>query len=80
MSQRLRLQRRLNEDELRDALLVFANEGVSLLLKDHQVLRRRLNEDELQDALLLVFVSKQYLPNALNATEITDKLRLQALT
>ena len=77
MSWRLRLQRRLNEDELRDALLlVFANEGVSLLLRDHQVLRRRLNEDELRDALLLVFASKQYLPNALNATEITDKLRL----
>jgi ADP-ribosylation factor protein 1 len=38
-----------------------------------------LNEDELRDALLLVFANKQDLPNAMNASEITDKLGLQAL-
>ena len=37
------------------------------------------NEDELRDALLLVFANKQDLPNAMNASEITDKLGLQGL-
>ena len=38
-----------------------------------------LNEDDLRDALLLVFANKQDLPNAMNASEITDKLGLQSL-
>ena len=38
-----------------------------------------LNEDELRDALLLVFANKQDLPNAMNASEITDKLGLHGL-
>jgi ADP-ribosylation factor protein 1 len=38
-----------------------------------------LNEDDLRDALLLVFANKQDLPNAMNASEITDKLGLQGL-
>jgi ADP-ribosylation factor protein 1 len=42
-------------------------------------LQRMLNEDELRDAILLIFANKQDLPNAMNATEITDKLGLQAL-
>jgi len=42
-------------------------------------LQRMLNEDELRDALLLVFANKQDLPNAMNASEITDKLGLQSL-
>jgi ADP-ribosylation factor protein 1 len=35
-----------------------------------------LNEDELRDAALLVFANKQDLPTAMNAVEVTDKLRL----
>ncbi len=42
-------------------------------------LQRMLNEDELRDAVLLVFANKQDLPNAMNATELTDKLGLQSL-
>jgi signal recognition particle receptor subunit beta len=42
-------------------------------------LQRMLNEDELRDAVLLVFANKQDLPNAMNATEITDKLGLQSI-
>ncbi len=42
-------------------------------------LQRMLNEDELRDAVLLVFANKQDLPNAMNATEITEKLGLQSL-
>jgi signal recognition particle receptor subunit beta len=38
-----------------------------------------LNEDELRDAILLVFANKQDLPNAMNATEITEKLGLQSI-
>jgi ADP-ribosylation factor 1/2 len=38
-----------------------------------------LNEDELRDAVLLVFANKQDLPNAMNPTEITDKLGLQSI-
>ncbi|KAI9889356.1 MAG: hypothetical protein M1814_005524 [Vezdaea aestivalis] len=42
-------------------------------------LQRMLNEDELRDALLLVFANKQDLPNAMKASEITDKLGLHSL-
>ena len=42
-------------------------------------LMRMLNENELADAPLLVFANKQDLPNAMNVTEITDKLGLLAL-
>merc|ERR1711935_649741 len=42
-------------------------------------LNRMLNEDELRDALLLVFANKQDLPDALNASEITDRLQLHHL-
>lgn len=38
-----------------------------------------LQEDELRDASLLVFANKQDLPNAMNATELTDKLGLHTL-
>ncbi|KAF8471196.1 putative ADP-ribosylation factor 1 [Kalaharituber pfeilii] len=39
-------------------------------------LQRMLNEDELREALLLIFANKQDLPNAMSASEITDKLGL----
>ena len=42
-------------------------------------LHRMLNEDELRDAVLLVFANKQDLPNAMSASELTDKLGLQDL-
>jgi len=42
-------------------------------------LNKMLSEDELRDAAILVFANKQDLPNAMNASEITDKLRLQSL-
>ncbi|PRQ17577.1 putative small GTPase superfamily, ARF/SAR type, P-loop containing nucleoside triphosphate hydrolase [Rosa chinensis] len=35
--------------------------------------------DELRDVVLLVFANKQDLPTAMNAAEITDKLRLHSL-
>ncbi len=40
----------------------------------------QLQEDELRDAALLVFANKQDLPNAMTASEITDKLGLQQLS
>ncbi|XP_041471613.1 ADP-ribosylation factor 2 [Lytechinus variegatus] len=42
-------------------------------------LHRMLNEDELRDAVLLVFANKQDLPNAANASEITENLGLKSL-
>ncbi|KAI6177742.1 ADP-ribosylation factor 1-like protein [Aphelenchoides bicaudatus] len=42
-------------------------------------LMRMLAEDELRDAVLLVFANKQDLPNAMNASEVTDKLGLHSL-
>ncbi|KAI6175557.1 ADP-ribosylation factor 1-like protein [Aphelenchoides bicaudatus] len=42
-------------------------------------LMRLLCEDELSDAVLLVFANKQDLPNAMNTSEITDKLGLHSL-
>ena len=38
-----------------------------------------LNEDELRDAVLLVFANKQDLPNAMSASDLTEKLGLQSL-
>ncbi|KAM6548303.1 hypothetical protein CsatB_019979 [Cannabis sativa] len=38
-----------------------------------------LKRDELRDAVLLFFANKQDLPNAMNATEITDKLGRHSL-
>lgn len=42
-------------------------------------LMRMLAEDELRDALLLLFANKQDLPNAMSASELTDKLGLHTL-
>lgn len=42
-------------------------------------LHKMLQEDDLRDAVLLVFANKQDLPNAMNASDITDKLGLQTL-
>ncbi|KAG6914393.1 hypothetical protein DXG01_000611 [Tephrocybe rancida] len=42
-------------------------------------LQRMLNEDELRDAILLVFANKQDYPDAMNASEITDKLGLHGV-
>ena len=39
----------------------------------------QLQEDELRDAHLLVFANKQDLPQAMTASELTDKLGLQNL-
>ncbi|XP_029971197.1 ADP-ribosylation factor-like [Salarias fasciatus] len=42
-------------------------------------LTRMLGEDELRDAALLVFANKQDLPNAMTASELTDKMSLHSL-
>jgi len=42
-------------------------------------LQKMLQEDELRDAVLLVFANKQDLPNAMSASELTEKLGLQNL-
>merc|ERR1712096_59326 len=42
-------------------------------------LMRMLNEDELRDAVLLVFANKQDLPQAMQCSEITEKLGLHSL-
>lgn len=42
-------------------------------------LARMLGEDELRDAVLLVFANKQDLPNAMSATDITEKLQLSGI-
>ena len=39
----------------------------------------QLQEDELRDAVILVFANKQDLPNAMNVSEVTDKLGLHQL-
>lgn len=41
-------------------------------------LARMLSEDQLNDAVLLIFANKQDLPNAMTASEITDRLRLHS--
>ncbi|EDV29007.1 ADP-ribosylation factor 4 [Trichoplax sp. H2] len=42
-------------------------------------LSRMLSEDELRDAVLLVFANKQDLPNALNISDMKDKLGLNEI-
>lgn len=42
-------------------------------------LNKMLNEDEMRDAILLVYANKQDLPNAMSASEITEKLQLNTL-
>merc|ERR1711983_210441 len=42
-------------------------------------LHRMLQEDELRDAVLLIFANKQDLPNAMSASELTEKLGLNEL-
>ncbi|KAK9077192.1 hypothetical protein SSX86_005528 [Deinandra increscens subsp. villosa] len=43
-------------------------------------LHRLLNEDELSDATVLVFANKQDLPNAMNISEVADKLELHTIS
>ena len=38
-----------------------------------------MKEDELREAVVLIFANKQDLPNAMNASELTEKLGLQQL-
>merc|ERR1719231_1555028 len=42
-------------------------------------LMKMLADDEMKDAVLLVFANKQDLPNAMSASEVTDKLALQSV-
>jgi len=42
-------------------------------------LHKILSSVELRDAVLLVFANKQDLPNAINASQITDKLGLHQI-
>ena len=44
-----------------------------------QFISFQLEEDELRDAIILVFANKQDLPNAMSASELTDKLGLNSL-
>ena len=41
-------------------------------------LARMLGEDDLRDAVLLIFANKQDLPNAMTASEITERLKLHS--
>lgn len=73
------LLRMLNEDELRDAiLLVFANKQVSHILNTFQfaLYIARFPSSHL---MFFSFCCLQDLPNAMNAAEITDKLGLHSL-
>lgn len=42
-------------------------------------LHRMLEEDELRDSMLLVFANKQDLPNAMSASELTERLGLHGM-
>ncbi len=59
------------------AAKLFLFKVVSLNCVTH--FRFQLTEDELRDAHLLVFANKQDLPQAMSASELTDKLGLQNL-
>ena len=42
-------------------------------------LMRALSDDKLKEALLLIYANKQDLPNAMNVSEITDRLKLHSI-
>jgi len=42
-------------------------------------LHKMLEEEDLRDAILLVYANKQDLPNAVNASELTDMLDLRSM-
>lgn len=42
-------------------------------------LHRMLGEEELKDAIVLIFANKQDLPNALSASEVTERLKLSEI-
>lgn len=45
-------------------------------LSTYSIHSSQLREDELRDAVLLVYANKQDLPNAMTASELTEKLGL----
>lgn len=49
------------------------------VLEAEKELSNMLQEDELRDAVLLVFANKQDLPNAMSASELTERLGLNHL-
>lgn len=49
------------------------------IVEAEKELHNMLQEEELREAVVLVFANKQDLPNAMNAAELTDKLRLNSL-
>ncbi|KAL2644792.1 hypothetical protein R1flu_012379 [Riccia fluitans] len=49
------------------------------IIEARDELHRILGEDELRSAALLVFANKQDLPNAMNVSEITEKMGLHSL-
>ncbi|KAK4488412.1 hypothetical protein RD792_004175, partial [Penstemon davidsonii] len=62
-----------------DKVLESNPEKMERVSEARDELHRMLNEDELRYATLLVFANKQDLPNAMNVSEITDKLGLHSL-
>ena len=49
------------------------------IIEAEKELHNMLQEEELREAVVLVFANKQDLPNAMNAAELTEKLRLNSL-
>lgn len=49
------------------------------VLEAKEELIKMLNEEELNNACLLILANKQDLPNAMSASELTDKLGLHSL-
>lgn len=45
----------------------------------HQISKGKTNDDDMKDAELLVLANKQGLPNAMSASEVTDKLALRSV-
>ncbi|BHF73903.1 hypothetical protein SprV_0401698700 [Sparganum proliferum] len=68
----------LHELKLGLVFVVDSNDRESID-EAREELHSMLNGDELRDAALLVFANKQDLPNAMQASEITQQLGLSAL-
>ncbi|KAI7741008.1 hypothetical protein M8C21_004773, partial [Ambrosia artemisiifolia] len=61
-------------------IFVVDSNNKRLIYQARNELHHLLNEGELSDATILVFASKQDLPNAMNVSEVADKLKLHTIS
>mmetsp|Transcript_6816 Transcript_6816/g.10055 ORF Transcript_6816/g.10055 Transcript_6816/m.10055 type:complete len:182 (-) Transcript_6816:38-583(-) len=78
-SERIAPSRRQYFENTQGLIFVVDSDDRDRIDDAREELHRMLNEDQLRDVVLLVFANKQDLPNAMTASEVTEKLGLHAI-